>query len=382
MVETTEEMIPGGGDGDVVDDHTNDIGPDAANITFDDDSFGYIDGELEVAGDNDVFQFTLDSGTTVDIDLFSWNGDLDTYVSIYDSDANLIADNDDAFGTDSSLTLNLEAGTYYVSADSSDKEGAGEYGLDIYQNVNFGDDGGFDDGGFDDGGFDDGGFDDGSWGDGFGDGDGDDGGFDDDWGDGGWDTGSDDGWGDDWSEPTDDGSPGFDDFGGDDFAIPMDVNGDKLVSAMDVLSIITFLNNGQFWRNEGAVDTYDVTDDGEVSPLDALTVITHLNQQAMNLGSQGNEVPADEEEPDMADIAMDDTSDENDFEPINDGDLLPMLGDDDELMDDDDLTIGDCPDGSSAMDDDFTGDIDDLMSDDIDWMDEVDDDSWMDTLVG
>jgi len=102
-------------------------------IELDDSGFGFVDAMLEEAGDRDVFEVTLDSAGTVEIELFSWTGDLDTYLYVYDVDCNLIAENDDDDSwTDSAVSLDLPAGTYYASAASFDDGETGEYGLDVY----------------------------------------------------------------------------------------------------------------------------------------------------------------------------------------------------------------------------------------------------------
>lgn len=115
------------------DDHPDVPGPDATPIPLDETGFGFVDATLETAGDQDVFQIALDEFGLVEIELFSWDGDLDTHLSLYDGDRTLIAENDDqGQWTDSALELDLPAGAYFVSAGSHEDAGMGEYGLDLY----------------------------------------------------------------------------------------------------------------------------------------------------------------------------------------------------------------------------------------------------------
>jgi hypothetical protein len=178
-------------DGDL---HVDKIGTDATRIELEDGVFGFIDAVVNSADDQDVFQITLNHGGTVYLDLFSWEGDLDTKLYVFDLDGTIVSDNNDSQGsTDSSLILELDAGTYYLVA-TSDDASTGEYGLDVYVTT-FGDFGDFDEGDFDDwdsgdwivdqGDFGDWDFDD--WD--FGDQESGDGGFDDEWtvGDDNWD---------------------------------------------------------------------------------------------------------------------------------------------------------------------------------------------------
>jgi hypothetical protein len=74
--------------------------------------------------------------------------------------------------------------------------------------------------------------------------------------------------------------------------LPVDVNGDALVSARDALLIIDQINESgsRSLRSESSHDRslpfLDVNRDGLISPIDALLVITQLNKQA-DMGGEG-----------------------------------------------------------------------------------------------
>ncbi|MFP6766201.1 MAG: PPC domain-containing protein, partial [Planctomycetaceae bacterium] len=113
------------------DDHVNVAGPDATVISLDADGVGNGSGTLEVAGDRDVFSVELTAGTLT-VDATSTNGDVDMYLRLLDSSGNIIAENDDFDGRlDSSLTLDLEAGTYYISVGSYADAGAGAFTVSV-----------------------------------------------------------------------------------------------------------------------------------------------------------------------------------------------------------------------------------------------------------
>jgi|GEM_PF-1380478 len=93
-------------------------------------------GEIEIAGDQDVFKFVaLTSGNyTFAVGGTNSNEDIDTFLQILDENGNVIASNDDAPGsnsTDSFLRFDLLADeTYYVRV-SSYGDSHGAYQLDI-----------------------------------------------------------------------------------------------------------------------------------------------------------------------------------------------------------------------------------------------------------
>jgi len=245
-------------DGDI---HVNDVGPDATPIELEDGLFGFVDAMVNSDDDRDVFQITLTDAGTVYVDLFSWNGDLDTQLQVFDVDGEIVSDNNDSYdGTDSSLILELEAGTYYVMASSHDAASMGEYGLDVYV-APFGD---IEDGELPcDDGFDDGWI------------------VGDDEFDDGWTVGEDD-W--DWNDQDDHGLDAVDDdwdWTNDD--APWDVNCDGLMSAIDALLVVNYVNTGNGGalapREAGSDSPYvDVSGDNFVGPVDVLLVINYLNQ--------------------------------------------------------------------------------------------------------
>lgn len=88
-----------------------------------------VNGELTALNAN-RWTFQGSSGEVVSIAMRSTA--FDTYLELYDPDGNLLAFNDDAEGTDSSLNLTLEAsGTYTIRARSFANAGSGEYTLSL-----------------------------------------------------------------------------------------------------------------------------------------------------------------------------------------------------------------------------------------------------------
>ena len=169
-----------------VDIHVDDLGPDATTILLD-FGFGFVDAMINTETDRDVFQITLEESGQVYFDLFSWDEGLDTQLQVFNEDGEIVSDNNDSHGsTDSSLILELDAGTYFVMASAHDAMSSGAYGLDIEVAADFGD---YPNPGYPDDEFGDDEF------------------ADDEFGDGGtWDDGSwdDPFWGDDWEWLPDD----------------------------------------------------------------------------------------------------------------------------------------------------------------------------------
>ena len=66
------------------------------------------------------------------------------------------------------------------------------------------------------------------------------------------------------------------------FALAADVNADGIVSPLDALLVINYLNSAARSISDGALREfyYDVSNDGLVSPLDSLLVINSLNQKS------------------------------------------------------------------------------------------------------
>ena len=113
------------------DDHVNDPGPNATAITLTNGS-GSASGTFEQAGDRDVFSILLDGDSEVTVAQTASSGGLDTYLRIYNENAELVAENDDSGGSlNSSLTQNLSAGTYYLQAGSYQDGGTGNYTVSV-----------------------------------------------------------------------------------------------------------------------------------------------------------------------------------------------------------------------------------------------------------
>lgn len=85
-----------------------------------------IEGEIDPAADSDLYQFELNRGEGITIDLDTTGADLDSYLRLFDSQGNELAvDNDDEAnlaedsGTDSLLNFAADnAGTYFVGVSS------------------------------------------------------------------------------------------------------------------------------------------------------------------------------------------------------------------------------------------------------------------------
>ena len=97
---------------------------------------------LEVAGDSDWFSITLEEGEAIRINLDGVDHDAgngldavpDTFLSFYDSEGNLLAQNDDRgiFNRNSELEiLASESGTFYIEATSFEGASAGDYELAV-----------------------------------------------------------------------------------------------------------------------------------------------------------------------------------------------------------------------------------------------------------
>ncbi len=134
----------GGGGGGSRDDHADSPGDNATKIILDESGLGSESGELEQTGDRDAFSFKItDSGETT-ISLSGTSNNLDTYLRVYDADGNQIAENDDANGTfDSSLTLQLDAGTYFLTSAAYSDDGTGTYDVNIAHQPDPSDGGGY-----------------------------------------------------------------------------------------------------------------------------------------------------------------------------------------------------------------------------------------------
>ena len=76
---------------------------------------------------------------------------------------------------------------------------------------------------------------------------------------------------------------------------PLDVNGDGVVTPLDVLALVNYLNAqpGRALPRRAAPPPayYDVNQDGRCTPLDVLLVINQLNGQSAGRG-EGEAAPA------------------------------------------------------------------------------------------
>ena len=86
-----------------------------------------VTGDIEVVGDDDWFELRLTENSFAQINL-SGLSLANTFLYLYDSTGTLItSDNASGPGLDSFLGLNLDAGTYYVSARDNGDNHAGTY---------------------------------------------------------------------------------------------------------------------------------------------------------------------------------------------------------------------------------------------------------------
>ena len=86
-------------------------------------------GTLDYVGDRDWFKLIVESSGLLDVELIGETVE-DTYLRIYDSQGELVFENDDyGDSLDSSLTFQAEAGEYFVSAASYDDSLIGTYSL-------------------------------------------------------------------------------------------------------------------------------------------------------------------------------------------------------------------------------------------------------------
>ena len=113
------------------DDHANTPGANATKINLVDGK-ATVTGTLEKEGDRDAFTFDLKEDGETTISLTGTSNSLDTYLRLYDSQGNLIFENDDANGTfDSELQVELKAGKYFAVAGSYEDQGTGSFRMDI-----------------------------------------------------------------------------------------------------------------------------------------------------------------------------------------------------------------------------------------------------------
>lgn len=113
------------------DDHADTWGAEATEIVIAAGA-GTEQGVLEQPGDHDVFQIMVAESGSFVIGATSTDGRLDTYLRLYDSAGNLVAENDD-FGSsyDSQLQIELEPGEYFVDVGAYADWGIGDYQVDV-----------------------------------------------------------------------------------------------------------------------------------------------------------------------------------------------------------------------------------------------------------
>lgn len=87
---------------------------------------------------------------------------------------------------------------------------------------------------------------------------------------------------------------------------PRDVNEDGVVSALDALLIINFINNQNDGGNAEGTDLLDVQGDGEVGAMDALLVVNHINQSTEPLASLASAEAARRRDQSLASLFGDD----------------------------------------------------------------------------
>ncbi|HND53542.1 MAG TPA: trypsin-like serine protease, partial [Pirellulaceae bacterium] len=114
------------------DDHANAPGSSATVVTLNSTGDGTAQGVLEIAGDRDVFQFTVLKAGTAVITTAAGASGLDTYLRIYNSAGTLVGQNDDYNQTlNSQVTLSVQPGVYYASIGSYQDAGVGAYQLSV-----------------------------------------------------------------------------------------------------------------------------------------------------------------------------------------------------------------------------------------------------------
>ena len=116
-----------------VDQHSDQPGPGATLLAMAAGGSVRVLATLEQAGDRDVFQIQLAATFKVTAQQSSPDGTIDSFLRLYDSDAQLIAQNDDdSRSLDSRLSRILQPGTYYISAGSFLDADSGNYRLRVW----------------------------------------------------------------------------------------------------------------------------------------------------------------------------------------------------------------------------------------------------------
>lgn len=115
------------------DDHSNALNASATNIQLSGSGRGFAYGNLESNSDVDVFRFDIASSRLVTIEV-GQNGSpaLDTYLRLYNSSGQLVSfDDDNGIGSNSRLSVSLEAGRYYIQVTSDNSLTRGGYSVSV-----------------------------------------------------------------------------------------------------------------------------------------------------------------------------------------------------------------------------------------------------------
>ena len=115
------------------DDHANTPGPQATSLPIVANRTTEIIGSLESIGDRDTFRIDVPTSGSINIQVNAQSGGLDTYLRVFDSQGQLLAENDDIQSgiTNSQLSGEVDAGTYFVQVSAYSDEGAGQYQLTV-----------------------------------------------------------------------------------------------------------------------------------------------------------------------------------------------------------------------------------------------------------
>lgn len=114
------------------DDYVNAPGARATVIRINTNGDGSRTGTVDYAGDRDLFQATFKHAGQLTISVDQTSDPVDTYLRVYDSKKRLIAANDDyGNSTNSQLTLDVKATTYYFSVGSYRDQGTGTYEISL-----------------------------------------------------------------------------------------------------------------------------------------------------------------------------------------------------------------------------------------------------------
>lgn len=110
------------------DDHTDKVGAKATVITIDSDGKGEVFGKMEVSGDADVFQFSIEKAANISIAVKAVYSGFDPAVEILNDAGKVIAQDDNSGqGRDSLANLDVKPGRYFVKVTKTGKANGREY---------------------------------------------------------------------------------------------------------------------------------------------------------------------------------------------------------------------------------------------------------------